>query len=89
MGGAPVYRGMLRAIASATPEKKVMIVYGATEVEPVSTVYAEERLGLEAGRPDGHCVGRPMFDGSTRIIKILTGFYCIHVCIMCMQNMNA
>jgi hypothetical protein len=73
VGGAPVYRGMLRTIASVTPEKKAMLLYGSTEVEPVSVIFADEKLQLEAGKPDGHCVGRPVFEDSARVISILSG----------------
>jgi acyl-CoA synthetase (AMP-forming)/AMP-acid ligase II len=72
VGGAPVYRGMLRTIASVTPEKKAMLLYGSTEVEPVSVIFADEKLQLEAGKPDGHCVGRPVFEDSARVISILS-----------------
>ena len=73
VGGAPVFRGMFRTIASATPEKKAIVLYGSTEVEPVSAIFAEEKLRLEAEKPDGHCVGRPVFEDSARIIEILSG----------------
>ena len=73
LGGAPVYRGILRTIVSVTPGKKVLVVYGSTEAEPVSAIFAEEKMELEAGKPDGHCVGRAVFDGSARVIGILSG----------------
>ncbi|CAI8051226.1 Olefin beta-lactone synthetase [Geodia barretti] len=72
MGGAPVYRGMFRTIASVTPEKKAVVLYGSTEVEPVSVIFAEEKLQLEAEKPDGHCIGRPVFEDSARVIGILS-----------------
>ena len=73
VGGAPVYRGMLRTISSATPERKTVVIYGSTEVEPVSMIFAGEKMELEASQPDGLCVGKPVFKGSVKIIKILSG----------------
>ena len=73
VGGAPIFRAMFRTITSATPEKKAMVLYGSTEVEPVSVIFAEEKLRLEAEKPDGHCVGTPVFEDSARVIGILSG----------------
>ena len=73
VGGAPVFRGAFRTIVSATPDKKAVVLYGSTEVEPISVVFADEKLRLEAGKPDGLCVGRPVFEKSAKIIRILKG----------------
>ena len=73
VGGAPVFRGTLRTISSMTPDKKTGVLYGSTEVEPISAILAEEKVQLEASKPDGLCVGRPVFKGSAKIIKILKG----------------
>ena len=76
VGGAPIYRGMLRTILSVTPDKKCCIVYGSTEAEPISAILAEEKVKLESSKPDGLCVGRPSFKGSVKIIKLLKGIVC-------------
>ena len=73
LGGAPVFRGALRTILSVTPEKRCAVLYGSTEAEPISAIYATEKLELESSQPDGLCVGRPVLKGSTKVIKILKG----------------
>ena len=78
VGGAPVYRGMFRILTSVTPDKKAFVLYGSTEAEPISAISAEEKLRVEAEKPDGMCVGRPAFDRSAKIIQILKG-----TCIAC------
>ena len=73
LGGAPVFRGVLRTVSSATPSKNTVVIYGSTEAEPISCIYAAEKMEVEASRPEGHCVGMPVFKGSTKVIKILSG----------------
>ena len=73
VGGAPVYRGMLRTMVSVVTDKKAVVLYGSTEAEPISLIFAEEKLRLEAGKPDGLCVGRPVYEDSARVIGILSG----------------
>ena len=73
LGGAPVFRGTLRTILSVTPDKNTAVVYGSTEAEPISSIFAREKVELEASQPDGLCVGRPTFKGSVKVIKILKG----------------
>lgn len=73
VGGAPVFRGAFRTITSVTPDKKTILIYGSTEAEPISSIMAAEKLELEAGQPEGHCVGRPAFKDSVKIIRILNG----------------
>ena len=73
LGGAPVFRGVLRTVLSVTPEKKCAVLYGSTEAEPISAIYATEKLEVESSQPDGLCVGRPVFKGSVKVIKILKG----------------
>lgn len=51
----------------------MLIAYGSTEVEPVSFITAKEKMTLEESKPDGLCVGRPLFDYSVKIIKIQDG----------------
>ncbi len=73
MGGAPIYKGVFRKIASVTPGRKAAVIYGSTEAEPVSVVFAQEKMALEGEDSVGHCVGQPVFKGSVKIIKILDG----------------
>lgn len=68
-----MFRGALRTIMSVTPEKRCAVLYGSTEAEPISVIYATEKLELEASQPDGLCVGKPVFKGSVKIIRILKG----------------
>lgn len=56
VGGAPVFRGTLRTVSSATPNRKTVVIYGSTEAEPISMIFAAEKMELEASRPDGLCV---------------------------------
>ena len=73
VGGAPVFRGVLRTITAVTPDKKTVVIYGGTEAEPISMIFAEEKMKLEFACPDGLCVGKPVFKGSAKIIRILEG----------------
>ena len=73
MGGAPVYRKMLRSFRGLCPDERCYTVYGCTEIEPISYVHSGERCEVEDESSDGHCVGRPAFEGSVKIIRILTG----------------
>lgn len=73
VGGAPVFRGALRTICNVTPDRKALVIYGSTEAEPISMIFAEEKLKLEMGCPDGLCVGKPVFNGSVKVIRILEG----------------
>lgn len=73
MGGAPVYRKMLRSFKGLCPDEQCFTVYGCTEIEPISYVHSVERCKVEDESTKGHCVGRPAFEGSVKIIRILTG----------------
>lgn len=70
VGGAPVYRGTLRTISSVTPERRTVVIYGSTEAEPISMIFAEEKQKLELACPDGLCVGKPVMKGSVKVIRI-------------------
>ena len=87
IGGAPIYRGVLRTIASVTPNRKAYVVYGSTEVEPVSAISAVEKMSAESDKPDGLCVGRPVFENSARVIGILSGTLNFKAC-MCYMYMR-
>lgn len=66
-------RGPLRTLLSVTPNKNTIVLYGSTEVEPISFVMATEKLQLEETKPDGLCVGRPVVDNSVKVISLLDG----------------
>jgi acyl-CoA synthetase (AMP-forming)/AMP-acid ligase II len=59
IGGSRVRAELLRALHAVAPAAQVTIVYGSTEVEPISSIDAREYLArLEASVPsDGVCVG--------------------------------
>lgn len=71
VGGAPIYKGLFRKIASVTPERKSIVMYGSTEAEPISLILGREKVALETEDAVGHCVGQPVFKGSVKVIKIL------------------
>jgi len=73
MGGAPTYHRILRNVKRLVSDDCCFTVYGCTEIEPISFVSARERLTVEDASSDGHCVGRPAFKGSVKVIRILNG----------------
>ena len=60
-------------MANAVPDKKVTVIYGSTEAEPISTISAKRKMKLEENKPDGLCVGLPAVENSVKIISILDG----------------
>ncbi len=73
VGGAPVFRGTLRTISSVTPDRRSVVIYGSTEAEPISMIFAEEKMKLEASHPDGLCVGKPVFKDSVKVVRLQEG----------------
>lgn len=73
LGGAPVYRKTVQNFKGLCADERCFTVYGCTEIEPISYIHSKERGEVEDASTDGHCVGRPAFEGSVKIIKILTG----------------
>ncbi len=71
MGGAPVYKRCLRTVVGVTPNKKTLVIYGSTEAEPISAIFAKEKMELERGEHDGLCVGKPVFEGTVKVIQVL------------------
>ena len=72
VGGAPVYPRVLQVLchAASSPEK-VVVVYGSTEAEPVSFIRASDKFKAEEGDCSvGMCVGRPVFEGSVKVIRV-------------------
>lgn len=75
VGGAPVYPQTLQVLcrAASSPEK-VVVVYGSTEAEPVSFIRAADKLKAEEGDSSvGMCVGRPVFEGSVKVVQVGEG----------------
>ena len=58
---------------SAIPGGEVIVLYGSTEAEPISAIWADEKLQLEGEKSEGLCVGKPVFDNSTKVIQLLKG----------------
>ncbi len=62
-GGAPITIRAMDKLTRAWPNAAITIVYGSTEVEPVSHIAAQEALGecrALSARGYGFCVGRPV-----------------------------
>ena len=68
-----IFRGPLRTISSVVPDKNVLVMYGSTEVEPISVILAKEKQSLEVDNPPALCVGRPFVNDSVRIIPVQDG----------------
>ena len=60
VGGAPVFKKTFQTIASTTKERRAALVYGSTEAEPISWIFAEEKLWVEKDDSIGLCVGKPV-----------------------------
>lgn len=73
VGGAPVYRKIIKNFKGLCPDEHCITIYGCTEIEPISSIHSKERLKVEDEKTNGHCVGRPVLKGSVKIIRILTG----------------
>lgn len=61
VGGAPVRADLLDRLASVAPNATVVVVYGATEVEPIAAIDAREVCTSAGGatRSRGMLVGKP------------------------------
>jgi acyl-coenzyme A synthetase/AMP-(fatty) acid ligase len=59
VGGNRVRAGLLAALKTVAPAAAVTVVYGSTEIEPISAIDGDEYLDLLAGSDpaDGTCVG--------------------------------
>lgn len=57
LGGAPVNAAALKAVRSVLPDVDVMAIYGMTEILPIATVSAEDKLAYEGA---GDLVGTPV-----------------------------
>jgi acyl-CoA synthetase (AMP-forming)/AMP-acid ligase II len=70
-GGAPVFPGMLDAIAAVAPNASVVAVYGSTEAEPIAKIdrrdiIADDRAAMTRGA--GLLSGRPTSSIQLRIL---------------------
>jgi acyl-CoA synthetase (AMP-forming)/AMP-acid ligase II len=70
-GGAPVFPGMLDAIAAVAPNASVIAVYGSTEAEPIAKIdrrdiSADDRAAMTRGA--GLLAGRPASSIQLRIL---------------------
>ena len=88
VGGAPVYKKLLRTVCGVTPGKKTFVVYGSTEAEPISAIFAHEKMALESGDHEGHCVGKPVFSGSVKVIQVLDGKVWLYLWISPVQRQS-
>ena len=83
-GGAPMYSRTCETISSAIRGRRLIVVYGSTEAEPISLIESDTKLQLErdarkAGKSlVGHCVGMPVTRGSVAIIKTCDGKLHVH-----------
>ena len=73
LGGAPVFKNVLQTVCSVLPTNKTAVVYGSTEAEPISVIFANEKMELESSVQEGMCVGKPVFEGSVKVIQIMEG----------------
>ena len=64
---------MFKCVASVTPNNLTIVVYGSTEAEPISWIFAEEKLKEDAKKPDGLLVGLPFIEGGLKIIDATEG----------------
>jgi acyl-CoA synthetase (AMP-forming)/AMP-acid ligase II len=72
VGGAPVPRQLLDRLAKVAPNAMIVIVYGATEAEPIAAIEASELASADAGSTPGRglLVGRPCDGIDLRLVAI-------------------
>lgn len=71
-GGAPVSKNMIQKFKAVAPETSLMVLYGSTEVEPVSHIEDYELLANESGKA-GLLVGHIDEDLEFKFIMIHKG----------------
>lgn len=69
-GGAPVFPLSAELYKIAFPSTKIKVVYGSTEVEPISSIEASELVGRKADMRFGLAVGTVFHKTQVRIISI-------------------
>jgi len=72
VGGAPVRPELLDRLATVAPNATVVVVYGATEVEPIAAIDATEWRSSGAGSTPGRgmLVGRPCGGIDLRLVPM-------------------
>ncbi|WP_257667752.1 AMP-binding protein [Parapedobacter tibetensis] len=68
-GGAPVFPNEVQVLVNAFPNTSIKIVYGSTEVEPISSIGADT-LAQQRSLTDGLPVGQPFHKTEVRIMRI-------------------
>jgi long-subunit acyl-CoA synthetase (AMP-forming) len=69
-GGAPVFPQEAAIYTKGFPQANAMVVYGSTEVEPVSSIDAQTLTQVPDHLPDGLPVGEIFHKTEVRIIRI-------------------
>jgi acyl-CoA synthetase (AMP-forming)/AMP-acid ligase II len=72
-GGAPVFPSRAKVFSKAFPNTDVHIVYGSTEVEPISSLQARELVSREQEMTIGLPVGKVYHKTKIKIITINEG----------------
>jgi acyl-CoA synthetase (AMP-forming)/AMP-acid ligase II len=70
-GGAPVFPAEAKLYKKAFPTAKIEIVYGSTEAEPISGVWAEDCFVSAKSGENGLCVGKVSPSAQVKIIQII------------------
>lgn len=73
-GGGPVFADEAAEMISAFPNSEITIVYGATEVEPISLIKGAELVKFQESEKRGLPVGKPHDSIDLRIFQIDTPF---------------
>ena len=78
-GGAPIYHHMVEQMRKAMVGRRLIIAYGSTEAEPISSTDAETKLAKESeSQFQGHFVGSPLVAGGVKIIQVIEGVLASH-----------
>lgn len=72
VGGAPVRRDLVDRLTAVAPNASIVIVYGATEAEPIAAIDADEWRSSSAGSEPGRgmLVGRPWDGIDLRVVPL-------------------
>jgi len=71
-GGGPVFPNDATQLNSNFKNSISTIIYGSTEVEPISTITSDAIIETNKNGDDGLCVGQPNKNLSLKIIKVNT-----------------
>jgi len=67
VGGATVHRTLVERMQKAFSNVRVDVLYGSTEVEPISGIYGDELLASEG---EGYLVGKPVPEALVAIVDL-------------------